>query len=108
MRKRLRKKNRLGEFQELGFEVCFRFSDDLSAQEQDELLEAWIIKAIEENRLTFGGGFGKGVCNGFITVAKSHGSATEQLRHVVEAWLKTNPKVLSFTMGSLVDAWHGW
>ena len=108
MRRRLRKKKRLGEFQELGFEINFHFPHGLATEEQDELLDEWIIQAIERNDLAFGGGFGNGVCNGFITVAKSRGSATEQHRHAVEAWLKTNPKVLSFTMGSLVDAWHGW
>lgn len=108
MRKRLRKKKRLGELQELGFEVSFRYAEQLSTQEHDELFDEWILKAIEDNGLLFGGGFGRGVCSGFITVDKTRGSATEHYRQAVEAWLKANPKVLNFTVGPLVDAWHGW
>lgn len=108
MRKRLRKKKHLGEFQELGFEVSFRYAEGLSTKEHDEFFDDWILKAIVGNGLLFGGGFGRGVCNGFITVDKKRGSATERHRQAVEAWLKANPKILNFTVGPLVDAWHGW
>ncbi len=108
MKKRLRKKKRIDEFQESGFEVRFHFSGNLSVKEQEELFDGWIGNAVEQNDLLFGGGFGNGVCEGFVTVDKARGSATEQHRQVVEGWVKTNPKISSYTVGLLVDAWYGW
>ncbi len=56
MKKRLRKKLRRGEFQELGFEVRFRAVDDLSDEAFDNVADAFISQAIEANGLICGGG----------------------------------------------------
>jgi uncharacterized protein YggL (DUF469 family) len=56
MKKRIRKKHHLGEFQELGFEISFDLgvSDD-QAEEEDAFFQ-FLEHAIEANGLYFGGG----------------------------------------------------
>ena len=59
MKKRLRKKKRLGEFQELGFEAGFRFSSDLDKKTRIDLIDRFIENATEEsdnNSPSFGAG----------------------------------------------------
>jgi uncharacterized protein YggL (DUF469 family) len=51
MKKRLRKKLRRGEFQELGFEVRFRAVDDIPDETFDDIVDALISQAIEANGL---------------------------------------------------------
>ena len=57
VKKRLRKKRRVGEFQEFGFGAGFRFSDLLTMEARNNLLNRFIEEAIEKNGLQFGGGF---------------------------------------------------
>jgi uncharacterized protein YggL (DUF469 family) len=106
MKKRLRKKKHLGEFEELGFRVRFRLSPDLRDAERNRLLaEGWIREAIEANELCFGGG-GLEVWDGFVTLARG-GSATEEHRRLVARWLEAQPAIVEHTVFPLVDAWHG-
>lgn len=59
MKKRLRKKKRVGEFQEYAFGAGMRLDDSLDAQSVDEIFDYFIEKAIEDNELgVFGGGQG--------------------------------------------------
>jgi uncharacterized protein YggL (DUF469 family) len=106
VKKRLRKKNHRGEFQEFGFRVRFRIASALSCTERDRLLwDGWIIEAIEGNDLSFGGG-GRDVWDGLVTLS-GHGSATEEHRQILSRWLAANPLVLEYTVFPLVDAWYG-
>ena len=99
--RRLRKKLRLGEFQELGFDVSFALGDGLSEAGIERFWDAFILEAIETNNLAFGGGGN----DGFIT-AWGRGSATDAHRQVVLKWLTSRPEVSSAQAGQLVDAWH--
>ena len=105
MKKRLRKKKHLGEFQELGFRVRFRFPADLPTAECNRLLEEWVTQAVEGNGLLLGGGGGADVWEGFVT-KEGRGSATEEHRLLVTSWLGAHPLVLEYTVSPLVDAWH--
>ena len=99
--RRLRKKLRLGEFQELGFEVSIILKPNLGIDDLDRFLDAFILDAIEKNELAFGGGTD---C-GFITAWK-HSVVSEAHRTIVENWLSRRPEVVSVMLGPLVDAWH--
>ena len=93
VKKRLRKKKRVGEFQEFGFGAGFRFSDQLSMETRNNLLNRFIEDAIEGNGLQFGGGGDGNEWNGFITVNRSRGSTLERHRQAVENWFMCEPEV---------------
>ena len=98
---RLRKKLRIGEFQELGFDVSFKLRSEISEVELDKFWDSFILDAIERNGLAYGGG-----TNGFAS-AWGRGSASETHRENVRSWLSSRAEVLSSVIGPLVDAWHG-
>lgn len=98
--RRLRKKLRIGEFQELGFEVSFALRPDLSEADSIRFWDGFIAEAIEAHGLAFGGG-----TEGFIT-AWGRGSATDIHRELVRAWLTSRSEVSSVRVGPLIDAWH--
>ncbi len=98
---RLRKKLRIGEFREDGFEVHFKFKADLTNDEQIDALMSFITEAIESRRLLFGGGE-----SGFVTKA-GRGSTTEDDRDAVHAWLRSCPSVVDVRLGPNEDAWYG-
>jgi len=99
--KRLEKKLHLGEFQEFGFAMSVRLKPDTSAKVNDEFWDRFIVDVVEARGLAFGGG-----AEGFVT-RFGKGSATEDDRAAVEAWLAAQPEVLRQTIGPLEDAWYG-
>ena len=101
MRKRLRKKRRLGEFREYGFEVRF---DITGASAWNDVFDAFIVEAIEGNGLQFGGS----PRGGFVAAEGRRASATEAHRRAVRAWLERRPDVANIAIGELRDVWHGW
>ena len=107
MRKRLRKKLRLGEFQELGFEIRFVLRDEVFAQAHDQFLDEFIEDAIEANTLLVGG-CGGNPADGFVVAMGNRESATIEQREAVLAWLSADDRVIESDAGPLVDAWHGW
>lgn len=97
--RRLRKKLRLGEFQELGFfyEATIKGSVDEHA-----FIDGLLSEVIEPNGLGFGGWVGGGA------VSKLHrGSVSEGERKLVLNWLAERPEVMSLSATDLVDMWHG-
>ncbi|MGA8148257.1 MAG: YggL family protein [Gallionellaceae bacterium] len=88
--RRLKKKLRLDEFQQLGFEVSITLKPDLGMGDPDRFLDEFILDAIENNELAFGGGAD---C-GFITNWK-RGSASEAHRTIIENWLSQRQEVVS-------------
>ena len=107
MRKRLRKKKRVGEFQELGFRAGFRFSADLSNEERNNIIDHFHENAIDVNGLQFGGGGLGPEWDGFVMLDKPRGSATEAHRKAVEDWFIQEDLVLEYYVGPLVDGWYG-
>jgi uncharacterized protein YggL (DUF469 family) len=102
MKKRLRKKLGLGEFREVGFEVRFRFSDDLSGEDRNRLLDGFLDRAIVDNGLLFVGG-GDSTWEGFVAVESASGSVTEDQRARVEAWLAGEARILESSVGPLTE-----
>lgn len=105
MKRRLRKKRRLGEFREDCFELSFEVSPKLGDAGVDSLTDSF-IDMIESNGLQFGGG-GNGRWSGVVQGA-FRVSATELDRRVVLDWLNQHPDVLDAQAGPLRDAWYGW
>lgn len=106
MKKRLRKKKRVGEFQELGFRIGFRFSENLDEKTKDDITDRFIEEAIENNCLQFGGG-GNNEWSGFITSDRSRVSTSDLHRQAVEYWIRHEPLIVEYFVSPLVDAWHG-
>ena len=105
VRKRLRKKLHVGEFQELGCEVRFQVADDLSHDAFDAVADAFISQAIEAHGLLCGGGGKNSAWNVFVT-REGRGSVTEEHLQAIERWLAACPEVKTVQIGPLVDAWH--
>jgi len=104
MRKRLRKKLRLGEFQELGFEVQFRLPENFNEAELDTFMDTFVIEAVEQNSLICGGG-GKGHEWSFFVCRPDRKTSTEKDRFIIASFLE-NRGISDFHVGPLVDAWH--
>lgn len=107
MNRRIRKKKRVGEFQELGFEVSYRLPGDLSSEQCEEFLCRFIVEAVEANNLAAGGG-GANPASFFVVSAKSRRSVTDEQREAVKRWLSHTSEVTTAEVGPLRDAWHGW
>jgi len=105
MKKRLRKKLHVGEFQEFGFNLTIKFTEENTNEALDTFVEAFLDEVIDPNGLDFGGG---GDCfdfAGFVVLA-TRGNVTEEHRALTSAWLEKNEAVTSFEVGELVDAWY--
>ncbi len=107
MNRRLRKKKCVGEFQEFGFYVGFRFALNLGCDERNCLLDRFITDAIEANDLQFGGGGTENEWTGCAGLDK-RGSAIESHCVAVEEWMLQEPLVNSYCIGPLIiDMWRG-
>lgn len=105
MKKRLRKKLHLGEFQEFGFTLNIKFTEENTNDALDLFVEALLDEVIDPNGLDFGGGGDRFDFAGFVVLA-ARGSVTEEHRAQTTAWLEKRTDVASFEVGPLVDAWH--
>ncbi|MCH2055151.1 MAG: YggL family protein [Thalassotalea sp.] len=100
--RRLRKKLRVDEFQELGFDVAWRLADDTTDEQVDDFLSRFFAEVIEPNGLGYGGE-GDTLWHGLICTQKL-GKCTEEHRAAVEKWLKDNG-VVAVSVSELYDVW---
>lgn len=109
LNRRQRKKLRVGEFQELVFEVRMTFHQPADEASYSGLLDAF-IDLIESRRLAVGGLGGRLhlVETDGIVSAWGRGSPTEEDRQSVLDWLKHRPEVLHADVSEFVDGWYGW
>lgn len=107
LKRRLRKKYHLGEFQEFGFEVLVELNPDLSEEEFDKFLDDFIDE-IERNDLLFGGGGNTKKWEGFVTSDKKYTSPTEEQKEEIKKWSESRNEVIKVTTGEFRDAWNGW
>lgn len=101
---RQRKKLRLGEFQELGFDVTAKLAKELSQDERTAFIDA-LITAVDEQGLLFGGGFNGGF-EGFLVVDALRGSVTEAQRESFKKWIEARQELKDVVVGPLKDAWY--
>jgi len=104
MHKRLRKKLRLGEFRQFGFELTFALPPTATVPELDQFWDRFILGFIEARGLMCGGACGR-AWSVFVTPERRR-SATEHDRAAARDWLADQPDVRDVSVGPLVDAWH--
>ena len=104
MNKRQRKKYRLGEFRQLGFELRFCTPATWTDAEQGAFWDE-CIRQVEALRLAVGGG--TGVCwEVFVTGLHDQDSVSPAQRQALLDWLAVHPAVSEIVAGQLEDAWH--
>jgi uncharacterized protein YggL (DUF469 family) len=99
---RLRKKLRVDEFQELGFDVAWQLNDDITSEELDAFIDKFFSEVIQPSGLGFGGE-GDTLWHGLICTQKL-GSCTDENRATVEKWLTDNGAT-SVAVSSLYEVW---
>ncbi|MCE9678034.1 YggL family protein [Shewanella sp. AS1] len=100
--RRLRKKLRIDEFQEFGFDVNWTFDDSVSEEQIDTIVDAFIDEVIEARKLGFHGG-GHKEWEGIIAT-QSIGKCTEEDRQAVNDFWKSQP-VKEVVVSELYDIW---
>ncbi|EKT59377.1 YggL family protein [Providencia sneebia] len=100
--RRLRKKMRIDEFQELGFIVKWSFAEGTPIEEVDRAVDDMIAEAIEPNGLAFEA---SGYMNweGLVCLQQI-GKCTEEHRAIVENWLKSKG-MKDIVVSELFDVW---
>lgn len=103
--RRLRKKLKVVEFQELGFMVNLSF--DPHQLELEQVIDHWLL-FVESQGWSFGGGgsLTGSTLSGYL-VQFEQGSMTAADRQTVSDWLTGQPWNTAFHCGVLTDAWHG-
>lgn len=99
--RRLRKKLRIGEFQELGFTWEASFKLPLSPDQAEALVDALIVEAIEPGELAFGGWV-----SGGVVTRPGRGSVSESQRLAVLSWLRARSEIAQVRASELFDIWY--
>ncbi|WP_323815005.1 YggL family protein [Cellvibrio sp. NN19] len=102
--KRLRKKLFQDEFATFGFELECEFKSDLSDETISEFVDNFFIDAINAEGLAFGGGLSSKRLSGFVGSNRRYGSATEEDKAKLLAWLNAQPQVAKAELGDIIDA----
>ena len=89
---------RVGEFQIMGFSLAISLRASLTIEQSNDFWDRFILEAIENQRLTYGG-----LTEGYVAPERDV-SATEANRQHVEQWLLGQPDVTDFEVGELSDA----
>ena len=100
--RRLRKKLRVDEFQELGFDVQWTFEDSVSEEQIDQLVDKFIDEVIEARKLGFHGG-GHKSWEGIVATQKL-GKCTDDDRNAVLAFWQAQP-ASNVEVTELYDLW---
>ena len=103
MKKRIRKKKHLAEFQELGVPIAIKRTQESNF---DAFLDEFLKQAIEGNGCCIGGSGNDDRLVGFIELGRAIDNPEERLRKISE-WLDARPDVEKHVTGDLVDAWYG-
>lgn len=99
MKKRLRKKKRIGEFRQNGFEV--RVLTKQSIPLEDPALTWRFVDEVVGHGLAAGGSL-----SGMFIVARGRRSVTEAQRTYLIDWLIRQPEVDFVAATYLIDAWY--
>lgn len=100
--RRLRKKLRVEEYQELGFDIGFKLDDKSTDAEVDTFMSQFFAQAIEPQGLGFGGE-GDTLWHGLVCTQKL-GKCTEEHRTSIEKWLTANG-AKAVSVSALYDVW---
>lgn len=100
--RRLRKKLRVDEYQELGFDLAWTLPEGTTNEAIDVFIDKFFKEAIEVNGLGFAGE-GDLLWHGLICTQKL-GKCTEEHRKIVEKWLSDNG-ASAVSVSKLYDFW---
>jgi uncharacterized protein YggL (DUF469 family) len=106
---RQRKKQRVGEFQELSFEADVVFRAPMQGEPYDDFLAA--LSGFLESRGLLAGGFGGAMPlegTGGIVARADRGSVSEDDAKAVVEWLRARPEIAGAKASHLFDAWYGY
>jgi len=103
--RRLRKKLRVDEFQELGFEVSWCFPEGTTDEQIDVIVDGLIDDVIEANELGFAGGGDLVEWEG-VVCTESIGKCTDEHRAAVKAYLEAK-NLTNIEVSELFDIWWG-
>lgn len=103
MKKRLRKKKYIGEFQEWGATISITRSTNVDF---DAFLDEFVDQGMEEYECYFTGTSQEDSLEGFMDLGRSLNEAEAKLVKVT-AWLDQRSDVKKYAMGKLTDAWYG-
>lgn len=103
MKKRLRKKYRVGEFRELCFKFTFEYKGDIETPECEQFLHAFITECIEANGLNCEGNMTEEGCN-ICAFAEDPKRTNEGQREAVKAWMEARSDVELKAISELHDA----
>jgi uncharacterized protein YggL (DUF469 family) len=109
LKARQRKKQRIGEFQELSFEADLVFRAPMQGEPYDDFLVS--LSHFLDARGLLAGGFGGAMPlleTGGIVARADRGSATEDDAAAVVGWLRARPEVKDAKASQLFDAWYGY
>jgi Uncharacterized protein conserved in bacteria len=104
MNKRLRKKLRKGEFQELGFKLEVSLVKTLDENDLDQWVDDF-IEAVEGLALSVGGGGHYGHVY-VVSSASKRGSVSVTQQEELGRWLSANSMVEKYHMSKLFDQWY--
>jgi hypothetical protein len=105
MNLRQRKKQRVGEFTEMGFSLQAALVADLTPEAQDVLLDAW-LEAVDQQQVSFGGQFdASGTLEG-VVFPVCDVKVSDEVRVNLLDWLKGRSEIASLTASGLFDIWH--
>ena len=99
---RLRKKLRVDEFQELGFDIAWKLDENTDSVAIDAFIVKFFNEVIEPNGLGFGGE-GDVLWHGIVCTQKL-GKCTQEHRAIVEKWLTENGAT-AVSVSELYDVW---
>jgi len=106
MKRRLRKKKRLGGFKEIGFELPADLRPGLVGTKLDDFVDR-LIDLVETRKLSFGGGAGRyDKIDGFVMRRIGRGSGTEDDPAAFAAFLEGDADVIRYEVGAMKDAWR--
>jgi uncharacterized protein YggL (DUF469 family) len=101
MKKRLRKKLRLQEFQEMGFHVDFNVDIPANNEAEDAFFNK-LFDFVDEHNLSIGGSM-----SSFYVTRDGRNTITDADREALAAWLHRQSEVSAVKVWPLDDAWHG-
>ncbi len=102
-KRRIRKKYRIGEFTEYGFNIDALFAAGVT-DEDGKILDAAITQ-IESMNLCCGGGCSNEAIHLFVSPTRRCTTATLADCEAIREWLLANPSIDHVDIGPLVDAW---
>ena len=102
MKKRLRKKLRVKEFTEYGFEIKIIFKEELSDEQEDKFTTRFFIDIIEKNGCGYYGGMLRTEFNGVIA-DRSIGQNPKAKQQLIKELLEKDSLVQTVIIGKIVD-----